>query len=182
MCRAPSIDLYPVVKWCHARGEGAKSDWGRLFHGNVMRAFVRLRPVKKEVELEPTTGLQETFPPSFVEYRITGVKDSKTVGWLRLPSTSHDNWKALMGDDTLCECIVISECKAYGDWWKRGRRDSCFPEWNQIAETKDLGEYEYYNVLWIEWREGIAYRKMIGRVWKGGWHQLDVETKDIVLG
>lgn len=77
---------------------------------------------------------------------------------------------------------VISECKAYGPRFQKWLRDINYPEWSQIEEIKDLEGYEYYNVLWIEWREGVAYRKTIGRVWKGGWHQLDVERKDVVLG
>ena len=51
-----------------------------------------------------------------------------------------------------------------------------------MEETRERAEYEFYNVLWIEWREVIAYRKGIGRVWKEGWHRQNVETRDIVLG
>lgn len=225
MCRVPPcIDVYPVVKWCHVEGEGARtnfvnstgyfmhqirlrgndvtdldlsifttptvdmnkmrvdeSEWNRLLHGNVMRAFVRLRPAKEEVEEQAVIQIswEEKVPP-FVEYRIIGAKDEKTMGWLKVPSASHD--KALLGEVAVGECIVISESKAHGPRWKKWLRDIYYPEWNEIEGTTDAEEYGYYNVLWVEWRDGIAYRKGIGRVWKEGWHQLDVETRDVVLG
>jgi hypothetical protein len=48
--------------------------------------------------------------------------------------------------------------------------------------TRELAKYEFYNVLRVEWRDGVAYRKGIGRVWKDAWHRQKVETRDIVLG
>ncbi|KAF1960726.1 HET-domain-containing protein [Byssothecium circinans] len=45
-----------------------------------------------------------------------------------------------------------------------------------------LGYYEYYNVLWIEWENGIAYRKALGRVYKEAWEAQELEEVDIVLG
>jgi len=39
-----------------------------------------------------------------------------------------------------------------------------------------------YHVLWIEWEDGIAYRKAIGHVWKDRWDAADTEEVDIRLG
>ncbi|KAI8629771.1 HET-domain-containing protein [Xylariaceae sp. FL1651] len=42
--------------------------------------------------------------------------------------------------------------------------------------------YEYYYVLWIEWKAGVAYRKAIGRVHKDAWESQEREWIDLVLG
>jgi hypothetical protein len=47
---------------------------------------------------------------------------------------------------------------------------------------KDSERYEYYNVLWIEWDDGVAYRKAVGRVEKRVWESLSLESIDLVLG
>jgi hypothetical protein len=42
--------------------------------------------------------------------------------------------------------------------------------------------YEFYNVLWIEWKKGVAYRKGIGRVMKDIWECQALESIDLTLG
>jgi hypothetical protein len=42
--------------------------------------------------------------------------------------------------------------------------------------------YEFYNVLWVEWRDGIAYRKAVGRVVKDIWRVKATRDVDLVLG
>jgi hypothetical protein len=44
------------------------------------------------------------------------------------------------------------------------------------------GIREFYNVLWIEWADGVAYRKAIGQVTKAAWEAADRELIDVVLG
>lgn len=41
---------------------------------------------------------------------------------------------------------------------------------------------EHYNVLWLEWQGGIAYRKAVGQVKKGAWESLAKQRIDLVLG
>lgn len=47
---------------------------------------------------------------------------------------------------------------------------------------KDGDSYEYYNVMWISYREGIAFREAVGRVHKRMWMSLNPQTIDVVLG
>jgi len=49
-------------------------------------------------------------------------------------------------------------------------------------ETYCLGARDFYNVLWIEWTDGIAYRKGVGFVTKAAWEAADRELIDVVLG
>jgi hypothetical protein len=43
-------------------------------------------------------------------------------------------------------------------------------------------EYHFYNVMWIEWVNGIVYRKAIGRVRQDIWERQDLEWIDVTLG
>ncbi|KAK8071713.1 hypothetical protein PG996_005061 [Apiospora saccharicola] len=42
--------------------------------------------------------------------------------------------------------------------------------------------WEFYNVRWVEWEDGIAYRKGIGRVERSAWERLEKEDISLVLG
>lgn len=51
-----------------------------------------------------------------------------------------------------------------------------------FTKTEMEGRYEFYNVLFIEWKDGIAYRKALGRVSKIAWEAADKESVDVILG
>lgn len=40
----------------------------------------------------------------------------------------------------------------------------------------------FYNVMRVEWEDGIAYRKGIGKVWKDDWEQEQKEDVNVLLG
>jgi hypothetical protein len=49
--------------------------------------------------------------------------------------------------------------------------------------SSQIGDlYHYYYVLWIEWENGIAYRKGIGQIWKDMWEEQDREVIDLIMG
>lgn len=102
---------------------------------------------------------------------------SNCVGMLYLNSSRESD--IIQGQ--LCELIVISGAVAYADR-KNHMKDIMLPEWNLIDDVRDKKIYEYYNVLWIEWKGKIAYRNALGRVWKSAWHRQTVEQIDVVLG
>ncbi|KAG6362294.1 hypothetical protein INS49_010524 [Diaporthe citri] len=43
-------------------------------------------------------------------------------------------------------------------------------------------EYTFYNVLWVKWEDGIAYRRGMGRVKRETWESMKLEDIDLVLG
>lgn len=48
---------------------------------------------------------------------------------------------------------------------------------------KDLANYEFYTVLWVEWINGVAYRKGLGRVLRETWERLKEDDNiDLILG
>ncbi|KAJ3578556.1 hypothetical protein NPX13_g2008 [Xylaria arbuscula] len=50
------------------------------------------------------------------------------------------------------------------------------------SEFGHLGWNEVYDVLWVEWFNGIAYRKGSGVVYKEIWETHDLEDVDLILG
>ena len=57
-----------------------------------------------------------------------------------------------------------------------------YTEMDFCDAIKPMQVYEFYNVLWIEWQDGIARRKAIGRVWKEAWDMQTSEKVDVILG
>jgi hypothetical protein len=84
---------------------------------------------------------------------------------------SKDPWIGLA-----CELIVISSgstpTSLYTDM-----------EWVRKFGVQEKAEMEeFYNVLWIEWKDGIAYRKALGRVAKYVFNGQPEEWIDVILG
>ncbi|KAK8079382.1 heterokaryon incompatibility protein (HET) domain-containing protein [Apiospora hydei] len=57
-----------------------------------------------------------------------------------------------------------------------------FPECNYEGSPKGTEVYEFYFVLWVEWQDGIAYRKALGRVEKQAWLRVAQERISVTLG
>jgi len=36
--------------------------------------------------------------------------------------------------------------------------------------------------MWIQWEDGIAYRKSVGRVFKHVWDEQELDEIDVILG
>ena len=53
---------------------------------------------------------------------------------------------------------------------------------DEIAFSGSVGTYEFYWVMWISWEGGIAYRRGIGRVFKGAWEREVKGEIDLMLG
>jgi hypothetical protein len=80
----------------------------------------------------------------------------------------------------LCELVAISRGYFYEKWDFAARLQ--IDELNHKERPRESEKYEYYNVLWVEWRDGVAYRKACGRVMKSAWECQELEWVDLVLG
>lgn len=79
-----------------------------------------------------------------------------------------------------CELVAISRGYAYEGYAEHG-----MAEWTYNERPKAGGKgskYEYYNVLWVEWVEGIAFRKGLGRIEKSAWEEQELEQIELILG
>ncbi|KAF2127045.1 HET-domain-containing protein [Dothidotthia symphoricarpi CBS 119687] len=99
------------------------------------------------------------------------------IGTLRLHSMDQlqpfPSLQKPSGDNALeIEVVAISVSRIQSKTFNKEK--SCYGE--PFLST------EQYNVLWIEWKEGIAYRKAGGLVQKEQWEQLEREDIDLILG
>lgn len=56
-----------------------------------------------------------------------------------------------------------------------------FDEMSRRIEISHLGVYEFYNVLWIERKQGLTYRKAVGIIWVQAWERQELKDMDIIL-
>ncbi|PMD40949.1 HET-domain-containing protein [Hyaloscypha variabilis F] len=102
------------------------------------------------------------------------------VGALRLQTPlPMETSNRYSGEMIACELVAISAGYAI-----EGRPAHAIDEWfmPERPEASKGEKYEFYNVLWVEWKDGIAYRKALGRVMKSAWEAQDLEWIDLVLG
>ncbi|KAI8653705.1 HET domain-containing protein [Fusarium sp. Ph1] len=43
-------------------------------------------------------------------------------------------------------------------------------------------DYDFVNILWVEWVDGIAYRKGLGRIFQHVWERQPLEDTELILG
>jgi hypothetical protein len=79
------------------------------------------------------------------------------------------------------ECELVSISQGYVNISETGNND-WIDEW-KLSERPDSTEsYKFYNVLWIVWENGIAYRRGLGRVLEEVWQQQELDRIELVLG
>jgi hypothetical protein len=102
--------------------------------------------------------------------------DGIQVGLLR--SSFSDVQEVPSG--TSCEIIVLSAGVAHTTM--AGFVQERFPELSSQSGLRNVRTYEFYNVMWIERKDDVSYRKAVGRVWEPAWDAKPSESVDIVLG
>lgn len=118
--------------------------------------------------------LRQIKPIGHLEPILLHILDTmrESSGVIRLPGDWHESQlETEMG----VELIAIStESRAKYELY----HDDYFPR----EHRKPNGIWDLYNVLWIEWTDGVAYRKAVGQVTKAAWEAADRELIDVVLG
>ncbi|CZR61750.1 uncharacterized protein PAC_11647 [Phialocephala subalpina] len=105
------------------------------------------------------------------------------VGALRLQtplSYKGYNDSCSSQEKVACELVVISAGYAIVSDLGGDGIDEWYTE-ERVKGSRD-DKYEFYNVLWVEWKNDIAYRKAMRRVLKLAWEAQDLEWIDLVLG
>ena len=77
-----------------------------------------------------------------------------------------------------CELIALSLGTAVNNGDYLGILD----EWRLPERPRDAEFYRFYNVMCIEWENGIAYRRAVGTVYKEMWERQALEDINVVLG
>ncbi|KXH51918.1 heterokaryon incompatibility protein, partial [Colletotrichum nymphaeae SA-01] len=105
--------------------------------------------------------------------------NGRWAGVLRLNAASLDSdeyYGAAVGET--CRLVEISA----GSAENQPRDDVGFDGWEEAEFARHRGEYKFVNVLWVEWRDGVAYRKALGRIWEAAWARVASEDVQITLG
>ncbi|KAF4784448.1 heterokaryon incompatibility protein [Colletotrichum scovillei] len=105
--------------------------------------------------------------------------NGRWAGVLRLNAASSDPeeyYGAAVGET--CGLVEISS----GSAENQPREDVGFDGWEEAEFARHRGKYKFVNVLWVEWRDGVAYRKALGRVWEAAWARVASEGVQITLG
>jgi len=77
---------------------------------------------------------------------------------------------------------VRKKCRCRENQW-RNARSGKKEKWRRTRPWgRGGGEYHFYNVLWIERKDGIAYRRAAGRVAKDAWEANCKEKSKVILG
>lgn len=72
------------------------------------------------------------------------------------------------GDESIgypCDIVEIS-CGYDGD--------------SPLIDDKDV--CTFYNILWVEWINGVAYRRGVGRVIRTAWESMEKKDVELILG
>lgn len=105
------------------------------------------------------------------------------AGVLRLHSSDYFSRDGLDPVESPIEVQLIAISKgSVSNGLGAAEGASAIEEYMVEERPKDGDSYEYYNVMWISWKEGIAYRDAVGRAHKRMWESLDPSTIDVVLG
>ncbi|KAF4958051.1 hypothetical protein FGADI_2681 [Fusarium gaditjirri] len=111
----------------------------------------------------------------------------RLCGWLQLPDNEES--RKFPNADVIW--------RIGGHWGTKNAFTNPFPERDKLLElvaicirkypeadykTKTIQWKDFYGVLWVEWVNGVAYRKGCGYVKKELWEEQDVEDVDLVLG
>ena len=76
-----------------------------------------------------------------------------------------------------CALIAISRSSV-----EENRSSLPLPELRDERRPRTGNYYHFYNVFWIEWEDGIAYRKALGRVFQEAWDRQEKTWTNVILG
>lgn len=100
----------------------------------------------------------------------------KEIGKLHLPNKeTRDRFpENVNGDEAGLQVDIVAVCrlKRCSKTWDRGKWKTRLPIFRE----------DLYLVLWVEWKDGVAYRVASGEVIASEWERLDLEKVSLVLG
>lgn len=109
---------------------------------------------------------------------ITFSLHDATGNWVGMMRSNADDERDIPIGES-CEVIILSSGVVHDDSWQNARLQ--FMELVVREELKEVMTYEFYNVMWIERKQDVSYRKCVGRVWKTAWEKELSESVNIVL-
>jgi hypothetical protein len=106
------------------------------------------------------------------------------------PDTPYGHLLPALASPKGYELVALSADSARDYSYHYGSTTETYPEdessfldeWDLEERPKTSEFYEFYNVLWVQWKDRIAYRMALGRVLKEAWNRQAMERINITLG
>jgi hypothetical protein len=158
-----------------------EENWDTKILGTVEHAYLFLGKVAlddREHDEKPSYGVFGW------RYLLSGPGDVVGVIWSSIDKSQGNGWPLDDGlDEEIAECIAISKgefCMKPGNQ-SVGISERQFHNW-ELARRIKWGFYRFYNVMWIDRTDRVAYRRAVGRVDRDIWDRLRPEKIEILLG
>jgi hypothetical protein len=150
--------------------------WNIHLHFQTTRCFLFSGALLRTI---PQRSAWSNLANAFVPYCLSFLLTDASEKWAGMMYSNSSDPKE-MEPGQRCEVIIISAGIAHVD--ENESVKIWLEEWKCIDDIKDKDVYEFYNVLLIERKGEVAYRKALGRVWKNAWHRQPVEEINVILG
>ena len=168
-----SLGDYPQFRFpvpMEASAPGGERSWKSVIQGRVQRAFLVIEPCRPESHSDQTWHV--------VSWKLPHGEKIQ-VGVVRLHDQNLEYWSA---GEVVGEFIAISA----GEFIQVPGRSvgismSFFDAWEIKQQSNSGHVYQFYNVMLIKRRDGIAVRKGLGRVECELWKSLNAEEIDVKL-
>lgn len=102
-------------------------------------------------------------------------KAGRSIGKLHLHNQEQlEHFPKIVANDAprmQVELIAIYRSRIYANTFDEEQQRYTYPQ--TVTES--------YQVLWVEWMDGVAYRLAIGHVWKEDWEESDLENVSLIL-
>jgi hypothetical protein len=182
----------------HLRLEGPESRYPiPLFRkpGNVVSSGFLYGQTKRGFFQSNWERPQHVCPSTICDEILLLDKHGKSMGVLILNRTSFytstwwnsGNYINRPVEDDIFELVEIAEGTVLGDetvncWGDFGFKLTETTEVNIPMNTHVQSEKGIVYVMWIKWKDGMAYRHGLGRVLKTAWRRDATEQIDLILG
>ncbi|KAH7085275.1 heterokaryon incompatibility protein-domain-containing protein [Paraphoma chrysanthemicola] len=120
-------------------------------------------------------SLADTYHPCISIRSLSGA----WVGILRLQYATDITLFKHGQPERVCELVAISRGHASNS---PICNETGLDEWNLQERPKSAPLYEYYNVLWVERKDGIVFRRALGRVIKDAWESQNPKYSSLIFG
>ncbi|KAK3367858.1 heterokaryon incompatibility protein-domain-containing protein [Podospora didyma] len=134
-------------------------------HGRASRSRY-LHTTTRHAHAEPFPKTSRSFGSGCAVLALKA-PDGRQAGCLRLNDMEQNTRGNTVAEK--CHLIELSAGEVALDEYVEDLRDH------------PLADYEFYNVMWVEWKGGVAYRRAVGRVEKAFWEAAAVEI-NLLLG
>jgi hypothetical protein len=138
-------------------------------------AYLHGRTRTAHLELTKTYPQRQTRVDRCAD-ALLNTTEGRWAGYIRL---NEEIGKMLVETKWPCEVIELSRGSTmFADGFHERYAELSYPQCYSLRHTV----YEFYNVMWIGWDSGVAYRKGVGRVERSIWESIATEYIDVTIG